>query len=313
MQIATYINDLLFRYECVIVPGFGAFLTQYHSAIIDKDSNTFYPPGKTLSFNRQLQTNDGLLANYVSSIEKCSYDAALRQIRNFASTLSKKLNDGETVSLYKIGEFYLNNEHSVQFTPSKKENFSVSSFGLSSFVSPAISREVTHESPVHQKVKTRRLAAKTPYSIHPYLKYAAIGLIAITLTGIGGVKLYEIEIQKHNFVQKQKANDLVENQIQEATFVIESPIPSINITLSKKTGKYHIVAGAFRFEENAHKKVRQLEAKGFTPRIIGKNRYGLHQVVYDSYEDRVEAIRELRKVQRSENNDAWLLVEELTN
>ena len=35
MQITTYINDLLYRYECVIIPGFGALLTQYQSAKID--------------------------------------------------------------------------------------------------------------------------------------------------------------------------------------------------------------------------------------------------------------------------------------
>ena len=33
MQLATYISDLLYRYECVIIPGFGAFLTQYQSRL----------------------------------------------------------------------------------------------------------------------------------------------------------------------------------------------------------------------------------------------------------------------------------------
>ena len=313
MQLATYINDLLYRYECVIIPGFGAFLTQYHSAIIDGESNTFYPPGKTLSFNRQLQTNDGLLANYVASVEKCSYEIALQQIRSFTGSLSKKLSDGETISLQKIGEFYLNNEHSIQFLPSEKENFSPASFGLSSFVSPTINRENLKETVENNEGITRRLVTKEPHSIYPYLKYAAIGLIAITLTGYGGLKLYEDQVQKHNFVEKQKANNLVENQIQEATFVIENPIPTISITLPKQAGKYHIVAGAFRIESNAHKKVSQLEAKGFAPRIIGKNKYGLHQVVYESHEDRLEAIQQLRTIQRSENKDAWLLVEELVN
>ena len=96
MQLATYINDLLYRYECVIIPGFGAFLTQYHSAQIDSNTHTFYPPEKTLSFNRQLQTNDGLLANYVASVEKCSYETALQKIRNFTGKLSLKLSEGET-------------------------------------------------------------------------------------------------------------------------------------------------------------------------------------------------------------------------
>lgn len=313
MQLATYINDLLYRYECVIIPGFGAFLTQYHSAIIDEESNTFYPPGKTLSFNRQLQTNDGLLANYVASIEKCSYEIALQQIRRFTGSLSKKLSDGETVSMQKIGEFYLNNEKSIQFLPSEKENFSTTSFGLSSFVSPTINREILQGPVENNEVITRRLITKKPTTLYPYLKYAAIGLIAITLTGYGGLKLYEGQVEKHNFVEKQKANNLVENQIQEATFVIENPIPTISITLPKQSGKYHIVAGAFRIEANAHKKINQLEAKGFSPRIIGKNKYGLHQVVYESHEDRIEAIRTLRRIRSSENKDAWLLVEDLTD
>jgi len=62
MQLATYIKDLLYRYECVIIPGFGAFLTQYQSATINSANNSIFPPGKQVSFNRQLQTNDGLLA-----------------------------------------------------------------------------------------------------------------------------------------------------------------------------------------------------------------------------------------------------------
>ena len=63
MQLETYISDLLYRYECVIIPEFGAFLTQPVSAKVDISSNTFYPPKKVLSFNEQLKNNDGLLAN----------------------------------------------------------------------------------------------------------------------------------------------------------------------------------------------------------------------------------------------------------
>ena len=58
MQLSTYISDLLYRYECVIIPGFGAFLTRNQSAWIDEASNTFYPPSKVISFNRQLQANE---------------------------------------------------------------------------------------------------------------------------------------------------------------------------------------------------------------------------------------------------------------
>lgn len=311
MQLATYINDLLYRYECVIIPGFGALLTQYHSAQIDSVTNTFYPPGKTLSFNRQLQTNDGLLANYVASVEKCSYESALQKIRNFTGRLSLQLSEGNTISLINIGDFNLNEENSVQFVPSKKQNFNTAAFGLISFISPKINREVYKENIEALEEKVPVLFTPERRFAKPYLKYAAIALIAISITGFGGLKLYEGQVQKYNFVEKQRANTLVENQIEEATFIIENPLPTLNFTLSKQSGKYHIIAGAFRIKSNVDRKIQQLFKKGYDANMIGINKYGLHQVAYSSYETRLEAIQALRIIKRTDNPDAWLLVQEL--
>ena len=312
MQLSTYIKDLLYRYECVIVPGFGAFLTQYRSAKIDDSTHTFYPPGKTLSFNRQLQTNDGLLANYVASVESTSYEAALQKIRIFTGKLSLQLSEKEIVSLQGIGEFFLNDENSVQFIPSEKENFSTASFGLSTFVSPEVSREVYKEEVENLEEKVPLLFTPERRETRPYLKYAAVAIVALAIGGLGGLKLYEGNVKKHNFVEKQKANTLVENQIQEATFVIENPLPALQLTLPKQLGKYHVVAGAFRIEENAIKKYQELLQKGHAAKRIGINKYGLHQVVYASYEDRLEALQGLRNIKRTENSDAWLLVQDLS-
>src|SRR5690606_7656533 len=87
MAIATYISDLLYRYECVIVPGFGAFITQYHSAQINAETHELFPPQKTLSFNGQLLKNDGLLANHIAEVEKIPYGAALEKIEVFVQEL----------------------------------------------------------------------------------------------------------------------------------------------------------------------------------------------------------------------------------
>lgn len=307
MQLTTYINDLLYRYECVIIPGFGAFLTQYRSAKIDESNQMFYPPGKTVSFNRQLQTNDGLLANYVASVEECSYELALQKIRSYTGKLSLQIAGGEVVSLKKIGTFELNKEQSIQFTPSEKENFNRSSFGLASFISPTINRELAQVS----EKPTPVIPLSGQRALRPYLKYAAVAIIALSVGGFGGMKLYEGQVQEHNFVEKEKANTLIDKQIQEASFVIENPLPAIMLTLPKQVGRYHIVAGAFRIEDNADKKLGQLRAKGFSPQRIGVNRHGLHQVVYSSHENRLEALKALRSIKRDENKDAWLLVHEL--
>lgn len=306
MQLATYIKDLLYRYECVIIPGFGAFLTQERSARIDDATHVFYPPTKMLSFNRQLQTNDGILANYVASVEQCSYELALQKIRNFTGRLSLDLSERKTVTLRNIGDFVLNKEHIVEFQPSDRENFNTASFGLSSFVSQPIAREET--AVVSEETVT--LYKKKKKTAYPFMKYAAIGLIAITLGGISGLKIYESKVEKYNYAEKEKADALVDNEIQEATFVIENPLPALNFSIDKQTGKYHIIAGAFRIEENARKKIRQLTAKGYSAQLIGKNRYGLHLVVYKSHEDRREALRSLRTIKREENQDAWLMVKD---
>lgn len=312
MQLETYIKDLLYRYECVIVPGFGAFLTHYNSASIDEKSNTFYPPSKSVSFNRQLQTNDGLLANYIAGADSCSYETALQRIRNFTGRMSKKLNEGTVISLQGIGDLQLNKEGSVQFLPSTSENFNTASFGLSSFVSHEIQRQLETSTSAQDKVeKPAILFTPGKRTAVPYMKYAAIGLLAIALGSLGGMKLYEGKVQEHNFAEEQKAKAQIANEIQEATFVISDPLPMLKISVPKQQGKYHIVAGAFRVEANAHKKLQQLASKGFTARLIGANRYGLHQVIYSSHSERVEALRELRKIKNTENKDAWLLVKDL--
>jgi nucleoid DNA-binding protein len=311
MQLSRYIKDLLYRYECVIVPGFGAFLTQYQSARIDEETQTFYPPGKTLSFNRQLQTNDGILANYLASNENCSYETALQKIRKITTTLSFKLMKGETILLNQIGEIHLNDEQSVQFIPSETINFNTNSFGLAPFVSPIIVRESKEVKVVGLKERSTIAAETEKGRTYKYFKYAAIAVIAVSLSGLGGMKIYENSVQNHNYVEKQRANSLIENQIQEATFFVDNPLPTINLTVKKSVGKYHVIAGAFRIESNAHKKISQLSEKGYDAKMIGINKYGLHQVAYSSFEDRNEANKALRRIKRMDNADAWLLVQQI--
>lgn len=305
MELATYIKDLLYRYECVILPGFGAFLTNYRPARIE-DGNHFHPPGKSLSFNRQLQTNDGILANYAASVEGISYELALQKIRILTGEMSLRLSEGESVSLSKIGILRMNASRRVEFQPTDEENFNPESFGLSSFASPAITRESEFAQP-----KVVPLSKQSAVRGLPIMRYAAIGLIAISLGGFSGLKMYENEVEKYNFAERQKADSILEHQIQEATFEISNPLSALTLSIPKQSGKYHIVAGAFRIEENAHTKVKELVGKGFTARIIGMNKYGLHQVVYSSHEERRDALKTLRDIKQQENQKAWLLVQEL--
>ena len=312
MGTEHYIAELLYRYNCVIVPEFGAFLTQMKSAVINDTTNSFYPPSKIVSFNEQLSSNDGLLVSYMADAEKTSYEEMQQQIAGVSQEWKKLLTAGERLSLSNIGQLWLNKEGKIQFQPSYQVNYLTSSFGLSSFVTTPVSREVLKE-------EVEELEEKIPFIItpetrkeskfRPYLKYAAVILLAIA-TGFTGYRLYN-DKESNLVMAQQEAQQQVSKNIQEATFFntapLELPAVSLNvITKKKKTAVHQVIAGAFRIKENAEKKVLQLKKKGYDASYIGANQYGLHMVAYGSFDDTNEALNYLRKIKKSESPEAWL-------
>ncbi|HEY5688952.1 MAG TPA: SPOR domain-containing protein [Yeosuana sp.] len=311
MQLETYISDLLYRYECVTVPEFGAFLTQRVPAVINDTTNAFYPPKKNLSFNEQIQKNDGLLAKYIADVEKIPFEVANEKIRKRVKILKSRLIQGEAITFNNIGEIVFNSEGKIRFEPSYHLNYLTDAFGLAQFVSPAITREVYKETA--QTIEKEIPIAFSPEKRKstPYFRYAAVAVIALTLGGYVASNYYVNRIETNNQLAQEEAFQQLDNKIQQATFVIENPLPAVTFNVTKQSGNYHIVAGAFRIEENCDKKINQLKAEGFKARKIGVNKYGLHEVVYASYETGQEALVELHKIRKTSNKDAWLLVKEL--
>ncbi|MGB5820119.1 MAG: SPOR domain-containing protein [Saonia sp.] len=310
MGTEHYIGELLYRYNCVVVPEFGAFLAQMKSAVIHETTNAFYPPSKVISFNEQLSSNDGLLVSYMADAEKTTYEAMLLQLTKTVQQWKLQLKK-ERLVFSNVGELWLNTEGKIQFQPSYQVNYLTTSFGMSSFVSVPVVREALKEEVAELEEKipfiiTPEQREKTFY--RPYLKYAAILLLAFS-TGLTGYRFYHENLNKQQLAQEE-AQELVSKNIQEATFFNTAPLelPSITLDVVKKnTGAHHIIAGAFRVRQNADKKVRQLKRRGFDASYLGINKYGLHQVTYASFVDPDEALQYLRKVKRTESSEAWLL------
>ena len=311
MSVEQYISELLYRYNCVVIPEFGAFLTQMKSAIIDRSSNTLYPPSKVISFNQQLATNDGLLISHMAAVENASYETMLAETTKVVEKWKKLLEVGGKLVLNNIGELKHNDEGRIVFQPAKQVNYLTSSFGLSSFVSAPVIRE-------ELKVEIATLEEKVPFIItpeersntvmRPLLKYAAIALLAIS-TGLTGYRAYN-ETVTNQLLTQQKAQEIISNSIQEATFFDAKPLelPALRLELTKKViGKHHIVAGAFREKSNANKKIRLLLNKGYDAFYIGQNKFGLHQVAFDSFENPITALKFLKNVRQTESKDAWML------
>jgi len=297
MVLATYIKDLLYRYECVIVPDFGGFVTNKISAQIDDELHTFYPPTKQLSFNHHLTHNDGLLTNYVASAENISFEQANQEIVKTVNLWNQQIKT-DSLELANIGSLQLNDNNQLTFEPKTKVNYLLSSFGLSSFEYNSITR-------VEKKVIPLIPVKESSKGVPTFVKYVATIAIALTL-GYGGWTGYQNKQQQDDFAKQQK---LVESKIQSATFVIDNPLPTIELNVGKELPKpYHVIAGAFQFEENAQKKVDQLKTKGFNAYVLGKNKWGLTQVAYESFYKKTDAFKSLNSVRKTDSKDAWLLV-----
>ncbi|MCB4798369.1 HU domain-containing protein [Neotamlana laminarinivorans] len=314
MQLETYISDLLYRYECVTVPDFGSFLTQNASASIDDSSNTFFAPKKIMSFNEQIQNNDGLLANYIATAEEIPFETANKIIAQRVKIFKAFLKQGDTINFNNIGDITLNSEGKLQFEPSYKINYLTESFGLSQFVSSKIDREIYKEE-VEEIEKVIPIAVTNEKrKALPFLKYASIALIALTFGSYIASNHYSAKVEAHNQIAQEEATKQLDTKIQQATFNLNS-LPAITLNVDKtenETGNFHIVAGAFRVEANGITKVKELKALGYTnAKTIGLNEYGLHQVVYGTYKTGKEALTAVKSIRENHNKEAWILVKEL--
>lgn len=312
MKIELYIAQLLYRYQCVTVPGFGAFLTEIQSAQLIESSNSFFPPKKMISFNAYLKNNDGLLANHIAQSEKTSYEYAVSAIQFEVFSWKKALQENGRFSIKNVGDLCLNADNNLIFTPFDQTNYLTNSFGLAPFVSPVVKREIFEK--VVETIEEKEPIVLQPEETRtssPYLKYAAIFVLGLGLTGSIAYPIYQNQIVNQTVLVETAVQKQVQSKIQEATFFIESPLPAV--TLSVKDGKmpYHIMAGAFRKEENAQKIFEKLTSKGFKAKRLAPNKHGLFPVLYGSYATYAEAEKAKSEIHETENEEAWILIESL--
>jgi len=310
MKIEHYISQLLYRHQCVTVPGFGAFLAEIQSAYLYAATHSFYPPKKVVSFNPNLKNNDGLLANHIAESEKTTYENAVHAIESELAIWKSILEVNGHFTLKNIGEIALTAENNLLFTPADTINYLPEAFGLTTFVSPKVLREELKE-------VVEELEEKAPIQFTPerrkapaYLKYAAVFVLAFTTAGSIGFKVYTDQIAQETLIVEMAVQKEVQNSIQEATFFIQSPIPSIAMPIEVELLTYHIVAGAFRNEGNANIVLQNLVKQGYTARRIEPNKYGLFPVLYGSYATYQEAKTAQVNIVKS-NPEAWILVKEL--
>ncbi len=114
----------------VIVPGFGAFISEYQPAEVDNESDEIKPPSSRLVFNPQIKNNDGLLVGYVAEATRSSHFEALQKIEKERDNMLYQLDKGEKVELIELGTLYHNEKNELVFESLSDKRHSLESFGL---------------------------------------------------------------------------------------------------------------------------------------------------------------------------------------
>ena len=305
MQLSKAITSLLYQHDCVTIPDFGSFIVKESSAKYVEVENKFYPPGRYISFNPIIKSNDGLLANYISSKKSISYNEALRKI-GLKVIKWKKILSQDSLYIQGVGEFILNDSENLIFTPDKNSNFSKESFGLRPLNVQTIGNsELTYNQNTLKKYNSLNNQKKT-LSFPVPLRNAAIFIFL--LAGAYFVNLnYKESVFKNEIEQNKIERENSITRLEKAIFNL-GEIPALTVNIERKTSEnFHIIAGAFSSSVNADKLVSGLVNKGYKSTKFPKNKDGLIRVTFGSFNTKEDAVIALRSIRDNENKYAWIL------
>ncbi len=207
MKIGSYISELLFQHDEVVLPGLGTFSTIYQPARFLKEQKIVKPPSKIASFSPEPKTGDTLLVNHIAQREGKSRQEVLQYFKNFVKETEHALDAGEKITFEKLGVFYKDTAGGMVFDPNQDVNYMAIGNEMSDISTPRqktpeeISTQLTPESkeketvvrtpiptipqkntepkPSKPMTETKKKESKEVKPLPPALKWAAIIIIPL--------------------------------------------------------------------------------------------------------------------------------------
>ncbi len=347
MAIEKDIRELLYDHDLVIVPEWGGLLVHYRPARLDEARNLVHPPGKDLSFNRNLLRNDGLLADRISKREGIGFDQANGRIAADVNAWQQGLQRNGRVELPLIGIFYRDAEHNLQFDPDPRGQYLKDAHGLRPVAAVPVERS---ESTPVITLPVAAQEVETPTERRTTWVWAAAAVAGLLFTGAA---LWAYRMGGPDATQWSGFDPFTDRP--ERTYVVPEPVasagvaqvahvelpaegtgtvtvdlvPEENIVLHVDMGaaaapestavaiptaepvnvraRFHVIGGCFAQPENADRLLNELVAKGYPAVRLPKNG-DLHPVAFGSYVDRSSAQAAMSEIRTSGDGSAWLLV-----
>lgn len=294
MSLIDSVAELLYKHNCVIIPDFGGFITNYKETGFEESRNLISPPCKKVAFNQILVENDGLLVNHWAQKKGISYTESFKNVSDFAVFLKKTIFSNKSFDFKNIGTFYLNTENKIIFIPYLGHNFLESSFGLQPIkvkqlqLQPVIS--VISEKPALEITKSEisveheltEITLKPTYFKNTlFLKAASIALIA-------AVTVFTINFLLNN--SKRLIAGYKQKNEQQASIIFID-------TKSEKHVKVKMIILSTLDYDAEHKKLDELKTKLTTlSESRNSSRQETYNVVVGYYDTEAQAQKILKKL-----------------
>ena len=153
MKIGTYISQLLFEQDQVILPGLGEFSTRYIPARFIPEEKKIESPSKVVTFNADKKDGDTPLVQLMAEREGKSPEKIKEFIEKFVAEVNSSLSAGQKVKLDQIGIFSSGAEGNVVFEPDRSINYLSDVVGLGSISEPLKSSKPKEKPTPEPKLK----------------------------------------------------------------------------------------------------------------------------------------------------------------
>lgn len=117
ISIIEHIEYLIMSNDCVVVPGWGAFIAQYSASTYIPIASMLRQPSRKIGFNASITHNDGLLANSIVRRHNISYEQANEIIDSNVAIYRQLLESGSELPFGHMGYFMVNAEGNCEFSP----------------------------------------------------------------------------------------------------------------------------------------------------------------------------------------------------
>lgn len=315
LKIIPHIEFLIRTNDCIILPGFGAFIARQIASTADcKDSNRLLPPCREICFNNAVFHNDGLLASSIMRKEQISYDNAMEIVCADIATLKKQIYQTGVCSIGSIGDFHLGDEDKLLFVPNKNRIQKAEYFGLRPISLTNIRFSVFNDNEQDELPTTRIL----PIGKRMFRIVASIAILLmlsfVLSTPISIDQLppdyaglnSSLTVKKETIQSEAKQSIIAPVSIEKRTEKEETAKKIIEDKNVQELGKpcYYVVVASLRTKEQAERYVKESDLKDLN--VFGKKGgiYRVYAACGNSYEEMNAYIQTTSL--RETNPDVWI-------